>query len=106
MWLTPAPRNAYNSRPAGAARFHLPAPDASDAPPAARPREIPDGAFGLYRRHFLFTTALATPYLVASLVILYFDRRVRTEAVDVQLAADALASGQPPSHLERHPPCR
>ena len=37
--------------------------------------------------------ALTTPFLVASIVILYFDRRVRTEALDVQLAADALAVG-------------
>jgi hypothetical protein len=30
--------------------------------------------------------------MIASMVILYFDRRVRTEAFDVQLAADALAA--------------
>ena len=38
------------------------------------------------------TSALTTPFMIASLVILYFDRRVRTEAFDVQLAADALAA--------------
>jgi hypothetical protein len=38
-------------------------------------------------------SALTTPFLVASIVILYFDRRVRTEALDVQMAADALAVG-------------
>jgi hypothetical protein len=37
--------------------------------------------------------SLTTPFMVAALVILYFDRRVRTEALDVQLAADALATG-------------
>ncbi len=37
-------------------------------------------------------SALTTPFLTASLVILYFDRRVRTEAYDVQLAADELAA--------------
>jgi NADH:ubiquinone oxidoreductase subunit 6 (subunit J) len=36
-------------------------------------------------------SALTTPFMIASVVILYFDRRVRTEAFDVQLAADALA---------------
>jgi hypothetical protein len=34
--------------------------------------------------------ALTTPFLVAALVLLYFDRRVRTEALDVRMAADAL----------------
>ena len=38
-------------------------------------------------------SALTTPFMVAAIVILYFDRRVRTEALDVQLAADALAVG-------------
>jgi hypothetical protein len=34
---------------------------------------------------------LTTPFLVAVVVLLYFDRRVRTEALDVQMMADALA---------------
>jgi len=36
--------------------------------------------------------ALTTPFLVAAFVLLYFDRRVRTEALDVKLATDALPS--------------
>jgi hypothetical protein len=34
---------------------------------------------------------LTTPFMVAVIVLLYFDRRVRTEALDVQMAADRLA---------------
>jgi hypothetical protein len=34
---------------------------------------------------------LATPFLVAVIVLQYFDRRVRTEALDVQMAAERLA---------------
>ena len=35
--------------------------------------------------------ALTTPFMTAALVILYFDRRVRTEALDVQVMTDSLA---------------
>ncbi len=35
--------------------------------------------------------ALTTPFFVAALVVQYYDRRVRTEALDVQAAADRLA---------------
>lgn len=35
--------------------------------------------------------ALTTPFLVAAMVVQYYDRRVRTEALDVQAAADQLA---------------
>jgi hypothetical protein len=35
--------------------------------------------------------ALTTPFLVGALVVQYYDRRVRTEALDVQAAADRLA---------------
>lgn len=34
---------------------------------------------------------LTTPFMIAVIVLLYFDRRVRTEALDVQMAADRLA---------------
>lgn len=34
---------------------------------------------------------LTTPFFVSVIVLLYFDRRVRTEALDVQMAADRLA---------------
>lgn len=35
--------------------------------------------------------AVTTPFMVAVIVLLYFDRRVRTEALDVQMMADRLA---------------
>jgi hypothetical protein len=34
---------------------------------------------------------LTTPFMVAVIVLLYFDRRVRTEALDVQMMTDQLA---------------
>jgi hypothetical protein len=34
---------------------------------------------------------LTTPFMVAVIVLLYFDRRVRTEALDVQMMTDSLA---------------
>ena len=34
---------------------------------------------------------LTIPFLAASLTLLYYDRRVRTEALDLEVAADALA---------------
>jgi hypothetical protein len=34
---------------------------------------------------------LTTPFMVSVIVLLYFDRRVRTEALDVQMATDRLA---------------
>ncbi|HEX2078151.1 MAG TPA: hypothetical protein VHG08_10595 [Longimicrobium sp.] len=38
-----------------------------------------------------FVSVLTTPFLVSVIVLLYYDRRVRTEALDVRLAADRLA---------------
>ncbi|HYW05750.1 MAG TPA: hypothetical protein VE913_02275 [Longimicrobium sp.] len=35
-------------------------------------------------------SALTYPFMMASLVLLYYDRRVRSEAFDVQMATDAL----------------
>jgi hypothetical protein len=35
--------------------------------------------------------ALTTPYLLAAVVLLYYDRRVRTEAYDLEVAAEHLA---------------
>lgn len=35
--------------------------------------------------------ALTTPYMVASLVVLYYDRRVRKEGLDLELAAEQLS---------------
>ncbi|HEU0301265.1 MAG TPA: hypothetical protein VFR37_17505 [Longimicrobium sp.] len=39
----------------------------------------------------LGVSILTTPFMVAVIVLLYFDRRVRTEALDVQMMADNLA---------------
>jgi hypothetical protein len=36
--------------------------------------------------------ALTTPYAVATVVLLYYDRRVRTEALDVQMFAEMLGT--------------
>lgn len=60
----------------------------------ADPTAIPGtGLFWVQQLANMVIGALTTPFMVASFVILYFDRRVRTEALDVQLAADALAPG-------------
>jgi hypothetical protein len=57
------------------------------------PGAVPSaGSFWAQQVGNSLTSALTTPFMVASLVILYYDRRVRTEAYDVQLAADALAT--------------
>ena len=37
-------------------------------------------------------SALTTPFSVAAVVLLYYDRRVRTEALDVQMMAESLAT--------------
>lgn len=56
------------------------------------PGAVPSaGSFWAQQVGNSLTSALTTPFMVAALVILYFDRRVRTEAYDVQLAADELA---------------
>jgi hypothetical protein len=39
----------------------------------------------------LAVNILTTPFMVAVMVLQYFDRRVRTEALDVQMAADRLS---------------
>lgn len=36
--------------------------------------------------------ALTTPYMVASLVVLYYDRRVRTEGLDLELATEQIGT--------------
>ncbi len=59
--------------------------------PFTDPGSVPSaGSFWLQQVANSLTSALTAPFMVASIVILYFDRRVRTEAFDVQLAADAL----------------
>lgn len=37
--------------------------------------------------------ALTTPYMAASLVVLYYDRRVRKEGLDLELAAEQISPG-------------
>jgi hypothetical protein len=57
------------------------------------PGAVPSaGSFWTQQVANSLTSALTTPFMIASMVILYFDRRVRTEALDVQLAADELAA--------------
>jgi hypothetical protein len=38
----------------------------------------------------MLSSALTTPFMVACVTVLYFDRRVRTEAYDLEVAADEL----------------
>lgn len=54
----------------------------------------PQAATGQFGTQQLLGTGvgvLTTPFMAAVIVLLYFDRRVRTEALDVQMAADRLA---------------
>lgn len=61
------------------------------------------GAVAVLESPWLFTAfqalsvlvnALTTPFMSAGLVLLYYDRRVRSEALDVELAAEGLAPAQ------------
>lgn len=40
-------------------------------------------------------TAITTPFYVAAMTLLYLDRRVRTDALDLELAAEGLAGAAP-----------
>ncbi|HEX2190137.1 MAG TPA: hypothetical protein VHG51_14615 [Longimicrobiaceae bacterium] len=40
----------------------------------------------------LLLSALTTPFMVAALTLLYYDRRVRTEALDLELATERLGA--------------
>lgn len=58
----------------------------------ADPEAMPStGQFMTQQLLGLGVGVLTTPFMVAVIVLLYFDRRVRTEALDVQMAADRLA---------------
>ena len=46
----------------------------------------------LYQVANVLLTSITTPFMVAAVVLLYYDRRVRTEALDVQLAAAGLST--------------
>jgi hypothetical protein len=43
-------------------------------------------------------SALTTPFSIAGVVLLYYDRRVRTEALDVQMMAEALGGPGMPGY--------
>jgi hypothetical protein len=40
---------------------------------------------------------LTIPFSAGALVLLYYDRRVRSEALDVQMMAESLAAAPPPA---------
>ncbi len=61
---------------------------ASFADPSAMPTS---GQFFTQQLLGMGAGVLTTPFMVAVIVLLYFDRRVRTEALDVQMATDRLA---------------
>lgn len=50
--------------------------------------------FTAFQAFSVLISALTTPFMSAGLVLLYYDRRVRSEALDVELAAEGLASAQ------------
>jgi hypothetical protein len=61
--------------------------------PAAAAAAQGSTAFLLQQSVTMLSGALTTPFFVSALVVQYYDRRVRTEALDVQVAADRLAMG-------------
>lgn len=57
----------------------------------ANPQAVPSsGQFLTQQLMGVGAGMLTTPFMVAVIVLLYFDRRVRTEALDVQMAAERL----------------
>jgi hypothetical protein len=58
----------------------------------ANPEAVPSGAQFITQQVLSMGVGiLTTPFMVAVIVLLYFDRRVRTEALDVQMMTDSLA---------------
>lgn len=56
------------------------------------PEAIPTGSQLVMQQVLgMAVSVLTTPFMAAVVVLLYFDRRVRTEALDVQMMADRLA---------------
>jgi len=49
-------------------------------------------AFVLQQALSIVASGVATPFLVAAVLLLYFDQRIRREAYDLQAEADALAA--------------
>lgn len=59
----------------------------------ANPQAVPTpGMFVTQQLLWLAVYVLTTPFFVSVLVLLYYDRRIRTEALDVQMAADRLSA--------------
>ncbi|HEX8359519.1 MAG TPA: hypothetical protein VF613_05405 [Longimicrobium sp.] len=57
------------------------------------PSAVPSpGQFVVQQVAAMVTGSLTTPFMVAAMVLLYFDRRVRLEAFDLHMAADGLAT--------------
>lgn len=58
----------------------------------ANPGAVPSGAQFITQQVLSMGVGiLTTPFMAAVIVLLYFDRRVRTEALDVQMMTDSLA---------------
>lgn len=51
------------------------------------------GMMVAYQVLSLVVSALTTPFIAAGVVLLYYDRRIRTEALDLELAAGELPGG-------------
>lgn len=58
---------------------------------AANPQGPSGGQFMAQQLLSTGVGVLTTPFMTAVIMLLYFDRRVRTEALDVQMAADRLS---------------
>jgi hypothetical protein len=58
----------------------------------ANPQAVPSGTQFITQQVLSMGVGiLTTPFMAAVIVLLYFDRRVRTEALDVQMMTDSLA---------------
>jgi hypothetical protein len=53
--------------------------------------------------YFVVLLALLYPLCASILAVLYYDTRVRNEGFDLQLLAQSIGSGAPPSRFERSP---
>ena len=58
---------------------------------SATPETMPTTQLYLQQSLSMLVWALVLPFFIGNTVLLYFDRRVRTEAYDLEQAADALA---------------
>ena len=60
-------------------------------PEAASSGVVGMGQIVVQQMLVLISAGFTTPFLVACILLLYFDQRVRLEAYDLQAEADALA---------------